>query len=425
MLDDEGGTLRTVAWSEIFPWLGILRCFRLAIGLRVLFLGTVGFVATVSVWAALGIIFSGDPAIERQVAPYHGCPWLAVRELVPPAPDLSTLGGDLTVDVPSSVLERTANPFSGSWEQLSRPFRQIFVFGMTSTRLAFLLLCGLWALAVWALFGGAVTRIVAVEFASGERAGMGAVLRYAAARWRSYFAAPLGPLLVVLVGTLVLGALGLFLQADRGMLVAGVIWPLLLLGGLVMAGLLVGLLFGWPLMWATISAEGGDSFDALSRSYSYVFQRPLRGLFYVAVAVLFGSLCWYLVSNFAAGVITLTYWATAWGGTQARVDAVMNGGGDLGGVAAGGAKLIGVWCDCVKMLAVGFLYSYFWTASTVIYFLLRRDCDATEMDEVFLEEEDDEPPYGLPPLETDHAGAPVVRDPPEAPGRDTDPPSPD
>ena len=423
MLNDEGGTLRTVAWSEIFPWLSILRCFRLAIGLRVLLLCTVGFLATVSVWAALGIVFSSDPAIAKQIEPYHGCPWLAVTELVPSAPDPLVLGEDLTANVPSSILRRGANPFAGSWEHLSRPFRQIFISGITTTRLAFLLLCGLWAVAVWALFGGAATRIVAVELASGTRTGIGAGLRYAGSRWRSYFAAPLVPLVAVLVGTLVLCSLGLFLRQDWGILVAGVIWPLLLLGGLVMVGLLLGLLFGWPLMWGTISAEGGDSFDALSRSYSYVFQRPLHYLFYVLVAVLLGSLGWYLVSNVAAGIIALTYWGAFWGCPQARVDLVISGGSDLSAVGAAGRVLIRVWCECVKMLAVGFLYSYFWTASTAIYFLLRRDCDATEMDEVFLEDEEDDQAYGLPPLETDRAGAPVVRDQPEGPGRDIDMPS--
>jgi len=64
------------------------------------------------------------------------------------------------------------------------------------------------------------------------------------------------------------------------------------------------------------------------------------------------------------------------------------------------------------MLAVGFLYSYFWTASTCIYLLLRRDADATEMDEVFLEDDDVERSGSLPPLGTDKAGAPVVTDDP-------------
>ena len=62
----------------------------------------------------------------------------------------------------------------------------------------------------------------------------------------------------------------------------------------------------------------------------------------------------------------------------------------------------------VKIVAAGFLYSFFWCASTAIYFLLRRDVDATEMDEVFQEDQDEET-YGLPAVEQDDAGAPVIK----------------
>ena len=44
---------------------------------------------------------------------------------------------------------------------------------------------------------------------------------------------------------------------------------------------------------------------------------------------------------------------------------------------------------------------------------LRRDVDATELDEVFLDEDEGEPPYGLPPLTTDEAGAPAADDEPK------------
>ena len=55
----------------------------------------------------------------------------------------------------------------------------------------------------------------------------------------------------------------------------------------------------------------------------------------------------------------------------------------------------------IPLVAVAFLSSYFWTVSTAIYFLLRRDVDATEMDEVYLP--DDEHDYALPPLSGDAA----------------------
>ena len=58
---------------------------------------------------------------------------------------------------------------------------------------------------------------------------------------------------------LLLALVGLALRVDVGVLVASVFWPLVLLGGFVMAFLLLGLFFGFPLMWGAISAEGTDS----------------------------------------------------------------------------------------------------------------------------------------------------------------------
>jgi len=43
---------------------------------------------------------------------------------------------------------------------------------------------------------------------------------------------------------------------------------------------------------------------------------------------------------------------------------------------------------------LGFGYSYFWSASTIIYLLMRRHVDAAELDEVYLEEDEQEGPYG-------------------------------
>jgi hypothetical protein len=73
----------------------------------------------------------------------------------------------------------------------------------------------------------------------------------------------------------------------------------------------------------------------------------------------------------------------------------------------------------VKLLAVGFLFSYFWSASTAIYLLMRRKVDSTEMDEVALDDEQ-ETTYGLPPLKTDSAGVPVVGDEGESPDGEED-----
>jgi hypothetical protein len=78
------------------------------------------------------------------------------------------------------------------------------------------------------------------------------------------------------------------------------------------------------------------------------------------------------------------------------------------GAFRAGASIIGFWHACLKTLAVGFLYSYFWSAATAIYYVLRKDEDGTEMNEVTYE--DPAEARGLPPLTTDTMGVPAVSD---------------
>ena len=190
-----------------------------------------------------------------------------------------------------------------------------------------------------------------------------------------------------------------------GLLLVGILWPLLLLAGLLMALLLLGLAFGWPLMWATISTEGTDSFDALSRSYAYVFQRPLRLSVLCVVAVVLGWLGWLLVGVFAGTVIWLTSWAAAWGCGADRIQLVT-------GCSARRHRPCRQrdhpFLDRLRqILAVGYFYGYFWTAASAIYLLLRRDVDATEMDEVLLDADASEPSHSVPPPATGENGSEI------------------
>lgn len=51
----------------------------------------------------------------------------------------------------------------------------------------------IWMLAVWALFGGAITRMAAVQVARREKVGMADAIRFTLAHYLSYFSAPLFP----------------------------------------------------------------------------------------------------------------------------------------------------------------------------------------------------------------------------------------
>ena len=157
--------------------------------------------------------------------------------------------------------------------------------------------------------------------------GLGGSAAWAGTKWLAYFSAPLLPMLGVALAVLPILVLGLLMRSDLLAVLAALIWPLVLVGGFVMTILLLGVLLGWPLMWATISVEGTDSFDALNRTYSYVFQRPLRYFFYVIVAAVIGWLGWIVVENFAASVIWLASWAASWGAGSARIQELTAGSG--------------------------------------------------------------------------------------------------
>ncbi|MGA2033934.1 MAG: hypothetical protein ABSG68_16930 [Thermoguttaceae bacterium] len=421
MSQHEDGTVRTIAWSEIFPWLTLPRVFRVALSLRCLVLGAAAILLTLLGWWCLAAIFPDNPQAQEIWKAQSGgaSPWTVIEQSVPNIPTLPGLptvfgqkatapegkegpavGEKLQEAVahpPTAATWQPKDPLLTSWAQLSRPIWTIFVDPtMSLSGLLCLILAGLWALAVWAFFGGAISRIAAVQLAADERVGWAAATRFAASKWASFCGAPLFPLLGIVCAVLPLLIPGLLLRFDFGLLLVGIFWFVALVGGVFMALLLLGLIFGWPLMWATISVEGSDSFDALSRSYAYVFQRPLRYLFYAVLAAVLGALGWLLVEQFAAAIIGLSYWGVSWGSGSARIEKIIEMK-DLTGMALGGARVIHFWAGCVKLLALGFVYSYFWSAVTAIYLLLRRDVDATEMDDVFLDADADEHDFGLPP----------------------------
>jgi hypothetical protein len=366
-------------------------------------------------WAIFGRVFSTETTATDWLESYAHCPW---EELTQNVPNQPILLGDPSIADDLSRTTDNGEPVRDSWIMLSRPLLKGFDLDVTAGNLLCLVCCGLWSLAIWAFFGAAITRIAAVQLAANERITWGAALRYSCSKYLAYFFAPLGPLVGIGLAVVPVLVFAWLLRFAFGTMIAGFLWPLFLVFGLVISLLLLGLIFGWPLMFPTISTEGTDSFDALSRSYAYVFQRPLHYLFYVIVAALFGWLGWLLVRNFASSVVWTTYWAASWDAGAARVQELIDmktaDGGDLVGMSYIGAWLIHFWTGLVKLLAVGFVFSYFWNANTAIYLLLRRNVDATEMDEVSLDADEGEAKFGLPKIVLDDAGAPEVEEKPAA-----------
>jgi len=395
---DERGTLREIAWLELFPWLSLARAVRLAVAPRMLLLAAVGLVVTVLGWKAIGTVVPNAPETT-------GWPWMANGDIVPP------------VDPPSSW-DAMVRPFVGpalvATAYLTQPFVQLFDPSNGGWRFVYWLLSALWELAVWAAVGGAITRIAALALARESRLGLFGGLRFGVAKWPAYFFAPLVPLAGGLLLMLVGLVYGLLMKVNFFALVMSIGWPLMLLICLGMAIVLLGLLFGWALMWPTVSTEGTDAFDAISRSYSYTFQRPLHYLFYGLVAALLGWLAAAVVFWVARETQTLASWAVSWGTGAERHDLLFLGQAtteEPSWLLTSTRNVLAFWNGAILLFAFAFLYSYFWTAATAIYFLLRQNVDGTERDEVAVEEEAQTEQFGLPPLAADESGMPRVAEP--------------
>jgi len=379
-MPEDNGVVRRIAWREICPWLMIFRSFRLAISLPVLSLATLGWLLT-----PLGPMIGGALFLEVHDNPQ----WLPAIQGIE---ELSSDGNSVN----SSLLLSLPNPVLHVYRHFATPFIQIFDRGNTINETAYHVTCGLWNIVVWALFAGAITRITAVRLGRDERVDLRSAFSYAVKQYCWSGMAPLFPLFGVLLAGAAISLLGAFMRLDLGVAVAGVLWPVVLVGGLIMAVLLLGLAAGWPLMWPTISSEEhGDAFEAFSRSFSYVFQRPLHYLFYSVVALVFGGLCWVLVSAFANALIELCWFAVNWGAGAERVDAITHYTDQTGMLWLGGG-LMHWFNSLVRLIVVAFNFSFFFCIATAIYLLLRRAVDQTDFDEVYLE---DHGRFSLPPLD--------------------------
>ena len=204
--------------------------------------------------------------------------------------------------------------------------------------------------------------------------------------------------------------IGWLLLLDFTALLMGLVWIAALVWGLILAIGLLGLLLGWPLMWATVGVERTDAFDGVSRCFAYVYQRPFHLVFYLLVATVLGLFGEAVVYYLAAAGVTLTEWTVSWGAGNERAAELMvapaAGAEPLIGMAAASAGVIRFWQATLMAVAASFPLGYLWCASVGIYLLLRRHIDSTEMDEISLDQ--DEPEQGLPKLTPDESGIPQV-----------------
>jgi hypothetical protein len=304
---------------------------------------------------------------------------------------------------------------------------------------------------IWAYFGGAICRIAAYEIAKdGERIETRKAIQFARKKFWSFYWAPL----ICVIGFLFFafcnfagGLVGKVLDyLFIGSTLTTLLLPLAILSGFIMTLITVGTLAGAPLFAPAVAAEGTDSFDAVSRGFSYVYSRPWHYLGYQLVSSAYGYVCIAFVILFAItmchlgiqagsagfelfgvwdkgdfGDITNASWKTVLSGDHrsmerygwdpvsivkaphpyGRLQTLSN---QIVGIEHDGASLADLpwkrghrlagffttlWLVLTLGMALGYVVSYFFSQQTIIYLVLRKKVDGIEMNEVFEEAEEE------------------------------------
>lgn len=415
-MNEQPVSLSKVSWRELCPWTIIFRALPVSFSVTILIWALLGVVLTPMGWLISENVFLGNDEIqgdrtfkemvERNRSPYQSV-FIATRESDSPIKVFGTnLSGPMLV-----------------FDQLVQPFATIFDRGLNGRQFVYILFGSVWTLLVWSFAGCAITRVSLLRLTRDEPADLDDSFDYARDHFGTCVWALMMPLLAVALICVPLAVFGLLLGFDFGVFLGGIFWFIVLLMSFTIVIFLLGLMFGWPLMISSVSAEGQNAFDAMTRSFAYTFQKPVQYFMYMVIAVLFGGFCWIVVASMTNSTINIGYWATSWGANRfstQRIDFVKSTLrnaplADDSEAPSGltmmqrGQKIIGFWNAVARTVAAAFLYGLFWCMASAIYLLLRKDVDETEMDEVFML--DEKRTYDLPPLKSDENGIPQVQSP--------------
>lgn len=318
-----------------------------------------------------------------------------------------------------------------------------------------ILYVGLWVallVVLWlliAFFAGAIARVAAVELARNERVELLAALRYACCKYGTYvwsaisvaaaivffslcnFVAGLLIRHLLIVGVAIVGLVLALLAAQQvakstqrttfgvvgflvvaavfaallyflrdvspwrsaGSIVAALVYPFALLNAFLIVLLAIGGTLGLKLMVPAVATEGTDSFDAVSRAFSYVFLRPWRFIFYRLVGCAYALPCVafvFAVTHFSTWLSTRTVLAGAGEPVASYLLELMTlNGQEWASVTVPTSLKVAaaLWLIPVALigwLMFGYVVAVACTLHTITYFLLRKSLDDTPMNEVYM-----------------------------------------
>jgi len=297
---------------------------------------------------------------------------------------ISPSAGSQTI-LPILDAQGTESPLS-IWQHFLFPVYQ-WLANPTLNGTAFCLSSVIGIVTIWSFVGGCLTRRSVVELGTKMTAPWAGSIQLVLKRWQSIawsVTMPSGLILLIALGPLCLGWISNI--PIIGTWLAGLLMIPVVLCSIGIGWCAAITLFGFPLSVCSIVTEkGADAYDGISRSAAYTFQRPLTLALCVVAAQFLSEVGGILLS------IVLT--------TGFRV---VEAGFDIGSYSSlkdtesmWGPLLRGI----VPLLLTAYGFSFFWTAASATYLILRRDVDHAEFDLIDMGNQEPKPLPELPKKE--------------------------
>lgn len=364
-------------------WRDLLSAWSMALDAKKLYLGFKGAVATVL------IVVCAAMAYEILLGPY-------------------SLGGLGDVHGPGYVMKRYFILGQGA-AVLARfaPLLNPFHAGLAHFALSIAFYIAL--LRVWSYFGGGITRLTALEYAKDALPTTREAMDMVKSKRDVYFFSLLTPLLGV-VFLAALNALGGLITNIPFLGPVLLVFPgalLVPMATVVLVFIVVVGLLSFCLVIPGVSISGKDAFESWSSAYSYILWGFNHFLCYAVIAVLTGVLatvavCWVTEFFIYSAVQTVSFGLIRPGAWAAYLPYAL---GDVGGavvpphivwgtasslVSALGTIIFLAVLMLARTLPLAYAFSFFFTAGTIMCFLMRKRVDRIEVDEIYEEEQKEE-----------------------------------
>ena len=283
-------------------------------------------------------------------------------------------------------------------------------------------------LGIWTFCGGVISRLTALQYAKDDIPTLQDGLAVVRAKRKAYYFAPVTPLFGIIlfaVCNMVIGLIGSIPVV--GPWAMTVLVPFVSLPATIVVTFMVVLgVLTFGLMLPAVSIGGKDAFEGWSSAYSYLLWGFNRFVCYSLAALAVGVLTTVAAFWLAELFIYLLAKTVSMGLQVAGRDLVMYNLGGAGGTEGSIGPAIypitegvGYWAASwvtilvalvMRALVVAYAFSYFFTANTLVCFLMRKHVDRIDVDEVY-EEELEEPAEAE--LDTGEPGEPQPEEPEE------------